>query len=76
MSAPAQPAPTRAAHRRGPSKPLERDEGLALRRLEHAITARLAKSAEREHCAELSEYLDAIDASERMDGLQDCAGAP
>jgi hypothetical protein len=69
VSAPAQPAPTRAAHRRRPSKPLERDEGLALRKIEHAITLRLAKSAERELLAEMSEYLDGLHHSACLDAL-------
>jgi hypothetical protein len=74
MSAPAQPAPTRAAHRRRSSRPLERDEGLALRKLEHAITRQLAHQACLELCEEMSRHFDAVHASERMDGLQQACG--
>lgn len=51
------------------SLPMERDEQLPLLRLEHAITSRLALAEQREYCAELSEYLDAIGEHERLDAL-------
>jgi hypothetical protein len=66
MSAPAQPAPTRAAHRRRPSRALDRDEGLALRKLEHALTVQLSDITARELCAELSMYLDGLEGVDRV----------
>lgn len=58
---------TRPRRARREAQPLERDAGLQLDRLEHAITLRLADSACRESCAELSAYLDACHEHERMD---------
>lgn len=61
---------TRAARRRGPSRPLERDRDLPLAQLEHAITEALAERARLEACEQLSRYLDSVHESERMDALQ------
>jgi hypothetical protein len=61
------PAPrrTRARRHRAPSAPLERDADLPLLRLERAITLQLAEAEAREHCAQLSAYLDGL-SSERV----------
>lgn len=72
-AAPAAARATRARHRRQESRALERDEGLRLRKLERAITLRLALYGQQEACCELSEYLDHVHASERLDGLREVA---
>jgi hypothetical protein len=57
----------RPARRARPvSQPMEREAGVPLLRLEHAITQSLADSAARESCAELSEYLDVIGAGDAV----------
>jgi hypothetical protein len=63
--APAAIRRTRARRHRAPSAPLERDADLPLLRLERAITLQLAEAEAREHCAQLSEYLDGL-SSERV----------
>lgn len=69
MNAALQPRRTRAARRRAPSKPLERDAELPLLKLEHAITSLLAVRGRLEHCAELSAFLDGVHQHERLDAL-------
>lgn len=67
MSAPAAIRRTRAARRRAPSRPLERDAELPLLKLERAITLALAESEQRAYCADLSAYLDATHECERLE---------
>lgn len=68
-AAPAAARATCARHRRQESRPLDRDEGLRLRKLERAITLRLALYGQQEAYCELSESLDAFHAHERLDAL-------
>lgn len=59
-AAPAAIRRTRAARRRAPSVPLERDAELPLLKLEHSITTLLAVRGRLEHCEQLSRYLDGL----------------